>query len=71
MRSKEQRLEGLQKMQRNLYTGGEKMTRDEVLFTPACNVMGTTFEYALKPEYKDLMTVTSHRNKSSCHGNVL
>ena len=60
MRTKDQWIEGIKKMQRNLYMGGEKIGRDDERFIPATNVMGTTFDYALKPEYEDLMTATSH-----------
>jgi len=60
MRTKDQWLEGLKKMKRNLYMGGEKIARDDERFIPAFNIMGTTFEYASKPEYEHLMTATSH-----------
>jgi 4-hydroxybutyryl-CoA dehydratase/vinylacetyl-CoA-Delta-isomerase len=60
MRTKDQWLEGIKKMKRNLYMGGEKIGRDDEHFIPVFNIMGTTFEYASKPEYEDLMTATSH-----------
>ncbi|TET83254.1 MAG: aromatic ring hydroxylase, partial [Desulfobacteraceae bacterium] len=60
MRTKEQWLEGMKKMKRNLYISGEKVGRDDERFIPTTNVMGTTFEYSSKPEYEDLMTATSH-----------
>lgn len=60
MRTKDQWLEGLRKMKRNLYFGGAKIGRDDENLTPTTDVMGTTFDYALKPEYEDLMTATSH-----------
>ena len=60
MRTKEQWLEGIYKMQRNLYIGGEKIGRDDERLTPTPNVMGATFDLALDPEQEDLMTATSH-----------
>ena len=32
------------------------------MFTPSCNVMGTTFELVQKPEYEGFLTATSHLN---------
>jgi len=60
MRTKEQYLEGLSKMKRNLYYNGEKIGRDNEDFTPSYNIMGTTFELAAKPEYEGFLTATSH-----------
>lgn len=60
MRTKEQWLEGIYKMKRNLYMGGEKIGRDHESLVPTTNVMGTTFDFALDPQYEDLMTATSH-----------
>jgi 4-hydroxybutyryl-CoA dehydratase/vinylacetyl-CoA-Delta-isomerase len=60
MRTKEQWLEGIYRMKRNLYIGGEKIGRDDERLLPTNDVMGTTFDLALKPEYEDLMTATSH-----------
>jgi 4-hydroxybutyryl-CoA dehydratase/vinylacetyl-CoA-Delta-isomerase len=60
MRTKEQWLEGIYRMKRNLYIGGEKIGRDDERLLPTNDVMGTTFDLALKPEYEGLMTATSH-----------
>jgi len=60
MRTKEQYIEGLSKMKRNLFMNGERIGRDDERFIPAYNVMGTTFELAAKPEYEGFLTATSH-----------
>jgi len=60
MRTKEQYVEGLRKMKRNLYHDGEKIDRDDELQVPALNVMGVTFDGAQDPELEDLCTATSH-----------
>jgi len=60
MRTKDQWIEGIKKMKRNLFMGGEKIGRDHEIFIPTLNVMGTTFDLAMDPEHEDLMTATSH-----------
>lgn len=60
MRTKEQYLEGLKKMKRNLYHNGEKIDRDDPEQLPALNVMGVTFDAAHDPDTADLCTATSH-----------
>lgn len=60
MRTKEEYIEGLRKMKRNLFISGEKIGRDDERFIPSFNVMGKTFEIAQMPEYEDVMTATSH-----------
>jgi hypothetical protein len=60
MRTKEQYIEGLRKMKRNLYFNGSKIDRDDEEQLPALNVMGFTFEAPHIPEYKDLCTAKSH-----------
>jgi aromatic ring hydroxylase len=60
MRTKEQYIEGLSKMKRNLYCDGEKIDRTDEMQMECLDVMGTTFEEAAKPENEDLMTATSH-----------
>jgi aromatic ring hydroxylase len=60
MRTKEQYIERLGKMKRNLFLGGERIGRDDERFTPSFNVMGKTFDLAQMPEYEGLMTATSH-----------
>ncbi len=60
MRTKEQYIEGLRKLRRNLYFNGEKIDRDDEMQQKALNVMGLTFEEAASEEGKDLCTATSH-----------
>ena len=60
MRTKEQYIEGLRKMRRNIYVDGNKIDRDDELQMDCINTIGLTFEYAAKPEYEDLCTATSH-----------
>jgi len=60
VRTKEQYIEGLRKMRRNIYVDGNKIDRDDELQMDCINTIGLTFEYAAKPEYEDLCTATSH-----------
>ncbi|MEW6554747.1 MAG: 4-hydroxyphenylacetate 3-hydroxylase N-terminal domain-containing protein [Actinomycetota bacterium] len=60
MRTKQQYIEGLAKMGRNVYFNGEKIDRDCELQMDCLNVIGTTFDEAEKPENAELMTATSH-----------
>ncbi|MFP4452143.1 MAG: 4-hydroxyphenylacetate 3-hydroxylase family protein [Desulfobacterales bacterium] len=60
MRTKQQYLEGLKKLRRNLYFNGEKIDRDDEMQMQAINVMGVTFDEAASPEGADLCTATSH-----------
>ncbi|NIA19832.1 MAG: aromatic ring hydroxylase, partial [Xanthomonadaceae bacterium] len=60
MRTKEEYLQGLKKMKRNLYHNGGKIDRDDPEQFPALNVMGVTFDAAYDPETADLCTATSH-----------
>lgn len=71
MRTKEQYLEGLRKMRRNLYLNGEKISRDDEIQMPAIETMSVTFDYAADPKYEDLCTSISHltgeRINRFCH----
>jgi aromatic ring hydroxylase len=60
MRTKEQYIQGLSKMKRNVYFDGHLIDRTDPLQEDCLNVMGTTFEEAAKPEYQDLCTAISH-----------
>ncbi len=60
MRTKEQYIEGLKKMNHNLYFDGAKIDRLDEKQLPATKVMGLTFDAAFDPELKDLCTATSH-----------
>ena len=60
MRTKQQYIEGLQKMRRNIYMDGQKIDRTDELQMPTIDTIGLTFDYAAKPEHQDLCTATSH-----------
>ncbi|MBI5115445.1 aromatic ring hydroxylase [Candidatus Poribacteria bacterium] len=60
MRTKQQYIEGLKKMRRNIYVNGQKIDRTDELQMDCINTIGLTFDMAEKPENKDLCTATSH-----------
>ncbi|MGZ3558179.1 MAG: 4-hydroxyphenylacetate 3-hydroxylase family protein [Thermodesulfobacteriota bacterium] len=60
MRTKQQYIEGLRKMRRNIYVNGEKIARDDEIQIPTINTYGLTFDYAANPKYEDLCTAKSH-----------
>ncbi|GAB4330696.1 MAG: 4-hydroxyphenylacetate 3-hydroxylase family protein [Candidatus Abyssubacteria bacterium] len=60
MRTKQQYIDGLKKMRRNLYVNGEKIDRDDEMQMDCLNTIGLTFDYANNPEYEGLCTATSH-----------
>jgi len=60
MRTKQQYLDGLSKMKRNLYCNGEKIDRLDEKQQHCLDVIGTTYDEAEKPELAELMTATSH-----------
>jgi aromatic ring hydroxylase len=60
MRTKEQYIERLGKMRKNIYSGGEKIDRLDERQQGALNVMGLTFDAAWEPANKDLCTAVSH-----------
>ena len=60
MRTKEQCIEGLRKMRRNIYVDGNLIDRYDELQMDCINTIATTFDYALDPKHEDLCTATSH-----------
>ena len=60
MRTKEQYVEGLKKMRRNLYFGGDKIARDHEVLVSPLEVIGLTFDAAYDPETEGLCTAVSH-----------
>ena len=60
MRTKEQYIQGLAKMKRNIYLDGELIDRTDERQMDCLNTIGTTFEEAAKPELQDLCTAISH-----------
>lgn len=53
-------MKDLSKMKKNLYCNGEMIDRLDERQIPTLNTMGTTFEMAEDPKFKDLMLVKSH-----------
>ena len=60
MRTKEQYIQGLSKMRRNLYFDGELIDRIDERQMDCLNTIGTTFDEATKPENQELCTAISH-----------
>ena len=60
MRTVEQYLNDLAKMRPNVYLGGERIGRDDPRVVHASHSVRLTFALAENPEYKDLLTATSH-----------
>jgi 4-hydroxybutyryl-CoA dehydratase/vinylacetyl-CoA-Delta-isomerase len=60
MRTKEEYIQGLTKMRRNVYYGGNLIDRDCEEQGPTLNVMGITFDAAHDPELQHLCTAVSH-----------
>jgi len=60
MRTREQYVDGLKKMRRNLYFDGNKIDRTDEVQRKVLNVMGVTFDAVFDPELKDLCTAKSH-----------
>ncbi len=60
MRTKEQYIQGLTKMKRNLYFDGHLIDRTDELQMACLNTIGTTYDEAAKPENQDLLTAVSH-----------
>ncbi len=71
MRTKQQYIDGLMKMKKNLYLNGEKIGRDHKELEQSINVIGKTFDAANDPQTKDLCTATSHLTNDTinrfCH----
>ncbi len=60
MRTKQQYIDGLSKMKRNVYFNGELIDRTDELQMPCLETIGTTYDEALKPENEELCTAISH-----------
>jgi len=60
MRTKQQYIDGLARMRRNVYFSGELIDRTDELQMDCINTIGTTFDEAAKPENRDLCTAISH-----------
>ena len=62
MKTKQEYIESMRKVQPELYLFGEKITDrvDHPIIRPTMECMATTYELAEKPEFQDLITATSH-----------
>ena len=60
LRTKEQYIEALGKMKRNIYFNGEKISRDDERQMDCINTIGLTYDEAQKPENADLLLAKSH-----------
>jgi aromatic ring hydroxylase len=60
MRTKQQYIQGLAKMKRNVYFDGKLIDRTDERQMDCINTIGTTFDEAAKPENQELCTAISH-----------
>ncbi|MDR1125918.1 MAG: 4-hydroxyphenylacetate 3-hydroxylase family protein [Deltaproteobacteria bacterium] len=62
MMTGDQYVESIRKMKMRIYMFGEKLENpvDHPILRPSLNSVKATYDLAEKPEYQDLMTVTSH-----------
>lgn len=60
MRTKEDYINGLKKMKRNIYYDGQLIDRTDELQMDCLNTIGTTYDEAAKPENQELCTAISH-----------
>ena len=60
MRTKEQYIQGLSKMKRNVYYDGELIDRTDERQMDCINTIGTTYDEAAKPEFQEMCTAVSH-----------
>jgi 4-hydroxybutyryl-CoA dehydratase/vinylacetyl-CoA-Delta-isomerase len=61
MRTKEQYIQGLSKMKRNIYFDGQRIDRTDEIQRDCLNTIGTTYDEAAKPENEKLLTAVSRR----------
>jgi 4-hydroxyphenylacetate 3-monooxygenase/4-hydroxybutyryl-CoA dehydratase/vinylacetyl-CoA-Delta-isomerase len=60
MRSSREYVEKLDRMRKNVYMNGGLVERSDPELVPSVRVLSKTFELAEDPEFKDLITTTSH-----------
>ena len=60
MRTKQDYINGLAKMKRNIYFDGQQIDRTDELQMDTIGVLGTTYDEAMKPENQALLTAISH-----------
>ena len=71
MRTKQDYINGLSKMKRNLYFDGQLIDRTDEIQMRCLHTIGTTYDEAQRPENQELMTAISHltgeRINRFCH----
>jgi len=60
IKTKEEWIERLRKMNKNVYIGGEKVGHVDERLLPGINVVSITFDMAHNPEFEDVCTAKSH-----------
>ncbi|MFZ0928343.1 MAG: 4-hydroxyphenylacetate 3-hydroxylase N-terminal domain-containing protein [Syntrophobacteraceae bacterium] len=60
MRTKEQHIQSLAKMKRNVYFNGSLIDRTDEMQMACLDTIGTTYDEAAKPENQTLLTAVSH-----------
>ena len=60
LRTREDYIEALSKMNNNIYCDGEKVSRLDPRFEGCINVLAKTYELAQEPENAELMLAKSH-----------
>lgn len=60
IKTKEDYIERLKKLKKNVYIGGEKVGHVDERLIPGINVVGVTFDMANNPEFEDVCTAKSH-----------
>ncbi|SPJ15548.1 hypothetical protein SBDP2_40010 [Syntrophobacter sp. SbD2] len=60
MRTKEQHIQSLAKMKRNIYFNGNLIDRTDEMQMACIDTIGTTYDEAAKPENQALLTAVSH-----------
>src|SRR5208283_334730 len=58
--SKKQFIDRLSKMRRNIYYDGQLIDRTDEQQMNTINTIGSTYDFALEPKFKDLTQATSH-----------
>jgi aromatic ring hydroxylase len=61
MRTKQDYINGLKKMKRNVYFNGERIDRTDELQMDCLNTIGLTYDEAEKPENQELCTASRIR----------
>lgn len=60
IKTKEDYIERLKKLKKNVYIGGEKVGHVDERLIPGINVVSVTFDMANSPEFEDVCTAKSH-----------